>query len=917
MSYDWKIELDGVDISDKVSKVSVLYALSNFCGEMSIDINDPDYYTGLDFSQISESPEIEIFTKNGSTFISHGLFFIERPAITSTTQGDLMQGVWGRSITALLTEPFAIKVTKSWETQTTFFAICEEMCALAGLDFDSAYSEISDFVIYPYTYEADGLYPADVISELAGLAGAIATTDRAGHVCIKQIVYSPSVADETLTDADISEISESPEWPVFANRVRITPTGSIASYGMDMIIPEQCMQADAVAKHKIFVRVTDSDGEPVDGIVVNWTHDATSATLQNATSNTQDIIIKNEKQQATGYYDLKVDMPPSSILGVYAAADTAKNNNFATAGYTLDGETITLISKLKFCDQTLIVDYVVGGIAVNYMQAGYIAEDVTVTADVEGQRASKTIYINNPCQCAPVVKLSAAPTSVQIAGQSQMLVYVEEGGPVTTGRMVYMSEQTSIHRGALRWTTARLGSVLVSGEKTVSINEINGITQCEISMYPASITSVYRVNSEGISFGPNLYDSHDGKIITLTTVIASELDLKVWYYAIGVARNLFTGKKVGKALIKASIESSREAGASDSIEIDVVNKEDPTGTPPGDYDPDEDDGDYGGPGGTDDEEDDEYDPNAEDPAETGGDFNFCVPDAGATADRFTEGLAHDCSCEEMCNTEFDIYGTTQGYDGASGKTIAALALAQCGEGCEEGSPAYWEKYAELKAAAIANCVAQCDVCTGTDPLVWDTVNNPETIVAGSSVSIAVTGGLGPYTWSTSSNGYTLLASETETGENQVTCAEGVCGTNYDVNGEISITDACGNTVTGVLRNTGGQWAYQGRGAPMGVLDAWYCDSSDCGITAGGTLIAGKGKWVFNAPLVRRWCFKSTGGWELLFGTLWVDPPCGTPLACIAAHTTSDFSGCGEPYGCSEGATCIPWCSLTTYYEWSC
>lgn len=798
MSYSWKIELNGVDISDKVSGFSITASLDNFCREMTLDINDSDTYDSLDFTQISEAPEIEIFTKTGSSFVSQGNFFIERPAITSTTQTELMQGVWGRSITALLTEPFAPKVTKSWETQTTFFAICEEMCDLVGIEFDSTYSDIDDFVIFPYTYEADGLYPADIITELAALAGAIATTDAAGHICIKQIVYSPSVADVTITDAQISEISETPEWPVFANRLRITPTGNLASYSIDLTIPDQCMQADAVSRAKIYARVTDPDGEPASGLVVGWTSDAAYASLDAANSNTQEVIIQNEKQKASNFYTVKVDMPPATVLGVYAFADTARKVNFADGGYTIDGNTITLTDKLTYCDQTLLVTYTVAGVAVNYLQAGVAAEDVTITADLEGQRAEDSIYVGNPCQCPMSIQIKAAPTSVQIGGKASVLVYAEEGGAITTGKTVYMSEQSAVKRGSLRWSHATLGVVHIAKEETVAINEVSGLTQCELSMFAANVTTIRQMGSDKEPTGPNLYSSFEGKVVTLNAYVASEVKLLAYYDAQGAALNQFTGSKIGDALIKVSLDSNREEGVSDEVTIVVENKADPAGEPPPDQ---PDDGDDGGYGGTDDTEDDEYDPTEEDPAE-GGDFNYCVPDKGTTAGRFAVGLEHDCACEAMCNTEFDIYGTTQGYDGGSGKKISALALEQCGEGCTEGSPAYWEKYAELKQAALDECLAECQCAEG---MAWDTDNSPETIVAGSSVTVFVTGGRGPYIWSVSGNGYSLLVAETSIGQNQVTCMDGQCGEAFDSVANISVTDDCGDSVTGALRNAVGQW----------------------------------------------------------------------------------------------------------------
>lgn len=832
MAYGWKITLYSIDISDKISGFSITCSLTSFCREMTLDIIDPDLYASFDFSQVSETPEIEIFTKNGTTFISQGKFYLERPAIASTPHTETMQGVWGRSITALLTEPFAIKVTKVWETQTTFFAICEEMCALAGLDFDPAYSEISDFVIYPYTYEADGLYPADVISELAGLAGAIATTDRAGHVCIKQIEYSPSLADETITDADIADIEEKPEWPVFANRVRITPTGNTANYSVSMTVPNQCLHADAVSKTKLYAQVLDPDGEPVNGIVVNWSHDSITASLAYAASNTQEILIQNERQKATGYRGFKTNIPASLIDGVYAYTDNGKTVNLAAGGYTIDGNNVTLTTRLSYCDQSLVINYRAAGMAVNWLTAGPAADDVTVTADVEGQQDKKIIYIENPCQCPPDIRLTANPSSVLKNELASLLVYVEESGPVSTGRFVYMAETSEAKKGTLGWTTARVGQVRVKNEKSAARNEIAGVTQCETSMYPVSVASVRRVDEEGVPFGANLYSSFDisSKTVNLTTAVATGTELTIDYVAQGAALNTFTGKSLGTAKLNAYIHTTSEETKEDSADIRVTDKSTNDGYP---YDVEE--GEYGGVGGFDDDFDndngsfcvktdgtkvkcpkgqrccsDGYTTDCREPGDcVGGQIDPCYPasiqgqpDEQTLGMRFDTGLQYDCTCEQMCNNEFDIFGTTQGYDGASGKKVSDMALAQCGEGCADGSPAYWEKYAELKQAALDDCIAACQCAEGME---WDTANSPETIVAGSSVQVFVTGGRGPYTWSVSGNGYSLLVPETVTGVNQVTCAEGLCEIDFDTNAEITVTDDCGTSVTGTLRNAEGEW----------------------------------------------------------------------------------------------------------------
>ncbi len=837
MPYGWKIELNSVDISGKANWFNIARSKDMFCKELTLNIIDKSLSDSFDFSQIPETPEITVYTRTGSNWELQGQFYFERPKFIIDINSELMQGVWGRSLTAMLSEPFAPKVTKVWTEQTTFYAICDEVCDLAGFTWNSAYCEVDDFVIYPYTFEVENLFPIEVITELLNLAEhptGFVTTDRLDHLCIKKIKYSPSSEDITITDAEIKSVEESSEWPEFANRLRITPIGSLGSYSVNLFIPNKCLQADASSKQKLYTRITDPEGDAVNGLVVTWDHDAASATLDYEKTNTQQILIQNEQQKASNFYTLKVDIPPSSIVGVWALADTARAKNFAAGGYTIDGNTVTLTDKLDYCDQTVIVSYYAEGMAVNYITSGFVAEDVTVMADLEGQQDSGIVYIGNPCQCPPTIKLTAAPTSVVITGQSQIIVYVEESGPVTVGRVVYVSQISRVHRGTLRWSTARLGTVKIKNEETVAINEISGFTQCELSMFPASVTSVYKVNEEGVSYGSNLYSSHDGKLVTLNASVESGIDLHVNYTAQGAVLNRFTGSSVGTALIKASILSSREEGVSDSVEITVTDSTSPIE----DYPPDWDDG---GDGGyyDDKDEDEEYDQNNEDSVD---DFNWCVPDKGTTGARFSTALEHDCDCELLCNEEFDIYGTTQGYGGGSGKKISQLALEQCS--CEQNSAEYWEKYAELKAEALEHCQGQCECEEGME---WDTENSPETIVAGESVQVFVTGGRAPFTWSVSGIGYNIFIEETASRVNQVSCVSGVCGTDFDASVSITVTDDCGKSITGELRNTGGQWISQGAcraccGTCQG-FEAGDCDTSTC--TSETEIIQGTKRWVLS------------------------------------------------------------------------
>jgi len=895
MSYAWKITLNSADISNKVSGFSVACSLESFCREMTIDISDPDLYAELDFSQISESPEIEIFTKTGEDWISQGEFFIERPALSTGIKSGLMQGVWGRSITAMLAEPFAAKVTKAWEAKTTFFNVCEEMCDLAGFTWDETYSDIDDFVIYPYTYSVEGVYPIDVIAELAMLAGALVTTDMLGHLCIKQIDYSPSSADVTITDADISEISEAPEWPTFANRVRITPTGALASYSVEIFIPDPCLQADGSARAKLYAQVRDPDGDPVNDLAVNWKIDSDTAALNSAASNTQEIIIRNESQRATGFYSANVDIPPSAVDGIYAYSDTARQNNFAAGGYAIEGNTITLTDKLDYCDQSLVIFYRAEGMAINYLTAGEDAEDVTVTVDVEGQQEAGTVYIGNPCECPPSIRLTAAPTSINPEGTTAVLVYGEESGPITTGRMVFLAEVSATKRGTLAWTRARLGTVSIANEGSAAINEVSGVTQCEISMFPASVASVYVADEDGNPTGGNLYSSHNGKVIDLNALKATGTDLLINYTAQGAALNHFTGAEMGTATINAWMITNREEGAEASATVRIVDNTEITDDYPDDWSEGDGDGGYGGSGGSyDDDYEDGFDPSES--GEPGTGWNWCVsdnvsgvPSPDALKERFAEALEHDCECAEVCDTELYIHDTIQSYDGASGRPISEIVIQDYE--LEDGSPEYWEKYEELKAEALAECVAQCTQCEGLENMVWSE-DNPETIAPGCSVHVSVSGDKTPYSWSVSGTGFWFDAEHTIT-----TLEDAGASVNLYADADacgsatISVTGGCGGFASGSVRCTAGSWV---------LIDSCGTDNSPCQIT----LIKGKFKRL------EHWCNVDPISACDENCTPYV-PDCGGELAWYHEGATGY-----SDYFCDGGFT---WCRCQKYvlYEWKC
>jgi len=840
MPYDWKIELDSVDITDKVARFEIDADLAQYCRELTVEIADPAFYAGLDFATIPAAPALEVFTMTASTWVSQGKYFMERPALSSDINQDIINGLWGRGETARLGAPFAPRVSKMWDQDTSFFAICAEMCALAGLTWDDSQAAIDDFYIFAYTYQVENAYPVDVLSELAELAGALLTCDRLGRVLIRAIDYAPAAAAVTITDADWAAIQEAPEWPDFGNRVRIIPAGSLASYNVQVYAPSVCLPADGTSRAKIYAQVTDADGNPLDGGVVAWQTDASAAGLLYATSNTLETVMPPEEIKADNQHRFTLALPPASIVGVYAYADHARRHNLLVGGHSIDGSTVTLTTALTYCDQALRVYYTVAGVAINYLTAGSTAEDVTVTAEMDGQRGTAEIYVGNGCRCPASLKLDAVPRSIPINHTAQLIAYAEEGGgPITDGRLVRVWERTAL--GALSWTTARLGTVGIVNEPADAVNEIAGASQCTLSRFPlAGTIRVYRADIDGNPTGADIYSSHSGKIVDLSAALETGTELVAHYTARGAALNYFAaGGTASTAYFRASMVTNREAPLEAEASLQLTDPTDPTSGSTGD---DYEGGGYGGSGGSDGELDTEWDFGCtlddgsvvqceDDPGDDWASHKTCCEKGGVAGcwphsecddsqpqfdcmpanvsdnpeatpnERFTGALETGCTCEESCQAELAAFGTTQGYDGGSYRTIEEIVAQDQGLSYVEGgdNADYYQAVQDETDSALADCLEACSAIA----LEWHP-DNPDTINAPGAVTLFVRYGKGPFSWSVDGEpGWSLAAETTEGRGNTLTAAETeACGS-----ATITVTDADGDSVSGSVRNVDdGQWA---------------------------------------------------------------------------------------------------------------
>lgn len=448
--YGYKFILNGTtDITDKVKSFNIEASLEMYCRELSFELTDEDLYDSFDFSIIPEAPSIEVFTRttvlgvvdeydeyDDLAWVSQGIFYIERPTFAIGVN-ETSLGIWGRQSTAILGEPFAQKITKLWEVDTTFYQICQEIVESVGLVWDSNRCDIQDFKVYADNFEADDQYPIEVLKTLVELAvGAegFVTCDRLGYVCIKRLQRTPTVADFDITDLSVQTFNEEPEWPEFGNRIKIIPSETVSQDKVELFMDRECLGTGAAISVDVYAQVSNGEGTPINNAVIGWSFSLAAPRsvwfkysnnvegfFKTALQNTTRILISRELQKATGFHSIEVKFGVEFVVGIWAYSDKSRLLNFAPAGsYTVDGKIIHLVdTEFDYCDQTVFVSYYASGMAKNTVL--YQVEDgvnaiepagvttpgdvLSVIAEVSGRQSFKDLYVDNPCQCVTTLSV--------------------------------------------------------------------------------------------------------------------------------------------------------------------------------------------------------------------------------------------------------------------------------------------------------------------------------------------------------------------------------------------------------------------------------------------------------------------------------------------------------------------------------
>jgi hypothetical protein len=602
--YNWQFLLDDTDITDKIKSFTIESSLDSYCRELSFDTHDDLFYDTLDFSVIPEEPRIEVLTSieedeyDDPIWISQGTFFIERPTFqvgTNTTA----TGVWGRQSTAILGEPFAQKVTKLWNVNTTFYAICQEILESVGLTWSVERCDIQDFTIYSDNFEADDQYPIEVLKSLVELIvgeEGFVSSDRLGNIWIRRLVRTPESSDYNVTDLVVQSINEEPEWPEFGNRIKIIPAETVSQDKVDLYIENQCVGTGSSSYVDVYAQVKNGEGVPINDAVISWSFDPVipeslwfkyPAIDKTALQNSVVMLVSNELKRATGFNSVELAFEPSSIIGIWAYADKTRTTNFAPeGGYVIDGKNVFLTEEsFNYCDQQVFISYYASGMVRNTVvyNTGYVEPEgaespygtVIVIASVSGRESSQELYVDNSCKCQSSLTVKVDPSTITVGGgvNAKIEAYLENSGTPVEGtiRMVEMSGF-----GTLQWSSAST-STLATSENNEAINAVFGQTQCVVSSAISSIIGVWKIDGNNVKISGNLYSAFYGRTIDLSEYVLTGTSLVVEYNRAGSVVNYLTAVSEGVSRIDVSADVSTEEGLVQTVQVTIQAAVDPGG----------------------------------------------------------------------------------------------------------------------------------------------------------------------------------------------------------------------------------------------------------------------------------------------------------------------------------------------------
>jgi hypothetical protein len=522
---NWRVLLNGTDITAYCSGVQTRFEADAICGEVEVSLASRAPLAGIVVPRVPQALSIAVDEHNGVAWVSRGEYFLEEIGYPQDTEAKTAT-IWGRSWSARLTTPWAQKVSKQWATGETIASIIAEVVNPPGVTF----SLDTDYDVCQYCYAVSDQTPAEIIRDLATRSGQIIWPQVDGSIVIAPRLYTYGVPDVVLSSDDIIVESLDRQVPDFGNRILVSGDAAVSGLSVQ-VVPladeDACVVADGQSTVRLIAIVTGADGDPVAlGTEVEWS--ASSGLMSAQTSITQSVIRQAEVHQADSYTKMTLDLPAESVIGCYRRTDVRRARNYYTErGGSVSGRVITFSAPLDYYDQTMVVDYIVQGAPITWT-AGRIPGDVTVLASVAGAQGYCTIHQSNPTACATQISLEASPSSPCLGDAVAILLKTTMFGGAGVGAATFGMQGC----GSLSSTRKTLAPREIT--ETLRTSIWGGAVEVRLTAVPAAGTTPSVVLAE--TPGANLYESHDGQVVILSDdTILPGTQVEVTYVAGGTA----------------------------------------------------------------------------------------------------------------------------------------------------------------------------------------------------------------------------------------------------------------------------------------------------------------------------------------------------------------------------------------------
>lgn len=399
----WRVRLYGEDISASTAEVTIRASAGDIAAECEVLLADPAVVEGLVPAVVPQALAIDVAELRGGAWVPMGEFFLEE-ITTEITPARRTKRLWGRSRSARLSAPWSVRISRQWTGDTTIAAIIAEMANLAGAVVTY---QAPDYTIRPYTYSVSLATPADIVREVSGLAGLELWPQLDGSLIVAPRRYVPGPPAMSLSPATHAVRGVRRQQPAYGCRVLVSGDAAVPGVSVQVAFPAgSCIQPGGTTT--VAAIVIGPDGAPIaDGTAVSWSAAAGSITPSSVTGVQ---LVTGERVQARDYYHIRPAYPPAEVVGIYAWGDQARAVNLAPIkGATVQGDEIVLAYPLAYYDQTLMLDYRVGGVALATYTAPPVQQDVEITATALGTVGRGVASVGNPVSCPSSISIMADP----------------------------------------------------------------------------------------------------------------------------------------------------------------------------------------------------------------------------------------------------------------------------------------------------------------------------------------------------------------------------------------------------------------------------------------------------------------------------------------------------------------------------